>query len=93
MMRNLVTTYTDIRIALISDELTSLALDESSVKVFQIKDKNWFQLFKIFKPDVILVESVWRGYKDAWRYKIANYPDYPERKSKQDPNTVKIKMG
>lgn len=68
-----------LKLALISDELTSLALEESSVKIFQIKDKNWFQLFKIFKPDFILVESVWRGYKDAWRYKIANYPDYPER--------------
>ena len=67
------------KIALISDELTSLALNESSVKFFQIKDKNWFQLFKIFKPDFILVESVWRGYKESWRYRIANYPDYPER--------------
>ncbi|HCI77081.1 MULTISPECIES: glycosyltransferase [unclassified Psychrobacter] len=78
-MRYLFNTSKEPRIALISDELTSLALDESSVKIFQIKNKNWFQLFKIFKPDFILVESVWRGYKDAWRYKIANYPDYPER--------------
>ncbi|WP_201540740.1 glycosyltransferase [Psychrobacter sp. 1044] len=78
-MKNLFTCFNNIKIALISDELTSLALDESSVKVFQIKNKNWFQAFKIFKPDFILVESVWRGYKDAWRYKLANYPDYPER--------------
>lgn len=78
-MRYLFNTSKEIRIALISDELTSLALDESSIKVFQIKDKNWFQLFKIFKPDFILVESVWRGYKESWRYKVANYPDYPER--------------
>ncbi|MGP5103519.1 CgeB family protein [Psychrobacter celer] len=27
----------------------------------------------------MLVESAWRGHKDKWRYKIANYPDYPER--------------
>lgn len=78
-MKNLFCMSKGIRIALISDELTSLALDESSVKVFQIKDKNWFQLFKMFKPNFILVESLWRGYKDSWRYKVANYPDYPER--------------
>ncbi|WP_351019799.1 hypothetical protein, partial [Shewanella sp. AC91-MNA-CIBAN-0169] len=62
-MKRLFNASKEPRIALISDELTSLALDESSVKIFQIKDKNWFQLFKIFKPDFILVESVWRGYK------------------------------
>lgn len=78
-MKGLFNTSKEPRIALISDELTSLALDESSIKVFQTKDRNWFQLFKIFKPDFILVESAWRGHKDRWRYKIANYPDYPER--------------
>ena len=79
MMNNLFTFFKGTRIALISDELTSFALEDCSVKIFQIKDKNWFQLFKIFKPDFILVESVWRGYKEAWRYKVASYTDYPER--------------
>lgn len=68
-----------IKVALISDELTFLALEKSSTKIFHIKNKNWFQVFKIFRPDLILVESAWRGHKDKWRYKIANYPDYPER--------------
>ena len=79
MMNNLFTSFKGIKIALISDELTSLALSGDSVKVFQVGDKHWFQLFKIFKPDLILVESVWRGYKEAWRYKVASYTDYPER--------------
>ena len=78
-MKNLFTSFNNIKIALISDELTSLALSGDSVKVFQVRDKHWFQLFKIFKPDFILVESVWRGYKEAWRYKVASYTDYPER--------------
>jgi len=69
----------DIKIAIISDELTYLALENSAVKCLKIKSKNWFQLFKIYKPNFILVESAWRGHKDEWRYKIANYPDYPER--------------
>lgn len=69
----------DIKIAIISDGLTSLALENSAVKCFRIKNKNWFQLFRVFKPAFILVESCWLGHKDKWRYKIANYPDYPER--------------
>ncbi|MGO2735014.1 MULTISPECIES: CgeB family protein [unclassified Psychrobacter] len=64
---------------LISDELTSLALVESSIRISYARGRNWSWLFKFFKPDLILVESAWRGHKDKWRYKIANYPDYPER--------------
>lgn len=69
----------DVKIAIISDELTYLALVNSVVKCFQIKNRNWFQLFRVFKPDFILVESAWRGHRDKWRYQIANYPDHPDR--------------
>ena len=63
-MKHLFNTSKELRIALISDELTSLALSECSANIFQVKDKNWFQLFKIFKPDFILVEScIRRGYR------------------------------
>lgn len=68
-----------IKVAIISDGLTSLALDESIAKIFQVKKGNWLQLLKIFKPNLILVESAWSGYKNDWRYKIAKYPGYPER--------------
>ncbi|WP_440464617.1 CgeB family protein [Psychrobacter sp. ASPA161_6] len=67
-----------MKIALISDELTSQALD--LIGAVKVVHKNWHYQFKRrHKPDFILVESVWRGHKDKWRYKIANYPDYPER--------------
>lgn len=68
-----------MRIAIIGDELTSIALTPTTFKVSHIASKNWIWLFKVFKPDFILVESAWRGHKDKWRYKIANYPGYPER--------------
>lgn len=64
---------------LVSDELTSSALGKTSSSIFPTTYGNCIIFFKIFKPDFILVESVWRGYKDSWRYKVANYPDYPER--------------
>ena len=67
------------RIALVSDELTSIALNLSDIKTYRLSDKYWLWLFKVCKPSFIVVESTWRGHKDKWRYKIANYPDYPER--------------
>lgn len=80
MMKNLFMPPNGISIALVSDELTAFSLNnEKDITVKHLTTHNWTWLFKIFKPDFILVESCWRGFKDAWRYKIANYPDYPER--------------
>ena len=67
-----------LKLALISDELTSQSLNIiDSVKLIEYQLQ--YQFWRKRKPDFILVESAWRGYKDKWRYKIANYPDYPER--------------
>lgn len=32
---------------------------------------------------VLLVESAWQGRWNRWKYKIAAYPDYPERNNRQ----------
>ena len=67
-----------LKLALISDELTSKSLSMvDSVKLLEYKLQ--YQFWRKRKPDFILVESAWRGHKDKWRYNIANYPDYPER--------------
>lgn len=67
-----------MRVALISDDLTNLAL--RGVKSLSVIDRSLpYQFWRRNKPDFMLVESAWRGHKDKWRYKIANYPDYPER--------------
>lgn len=71
-----------LNIAIISDSLTSTSLSkEKYTRVKYVIDSHNYRrwLFKVNKPDFLLVESCWRGYKDRWRYKIANYPDYPER--------------
>lgn len=61
-------------IYLISDNITSQAL---SIEYTSIKEK-W--LFLRSKGNSFLfVESAWNGYKNRWKYKIASYPDYPER--------------
>lgn len=67
-----------LKVALISDELTSYSLKViNEVKVVEYNFH--YLLWRNFKPDFILVESAWRGHKDKWRYKIANYSGYPER--------------
>lgn len=69
-----------LKVGLISDNLTadSLQLNET-IKVSNIVRNNYRWLFSAPKFDFILVESCWRGHKDKWRYKIANYPEYPKR--------------
>ena len=69
-----------LKCGLVSDELTTMSLNElKDIKVKNIVNSHWTWFFKDFRPDFILVESCWGGHKDKWRYKIANYPDYPER--------------
>ncbi|WP_114800723.1 glycosyltransferase [Moraxella canis] len=63
-----------MKIYLISDGLTqkSLSLEQTEISF------NWFYLSHL-KQSFLLVESAWLGYKNRWKYKIASYPDYPER--------------
>ncbi|KRG35762.1 glycosyltransferase [Psychrobacter sp. P11G3] len=69
----------NVKVALISDELTAISLSKEDAYVQYLSLSSCFWLFRCSKPDFILVESAWCGHKDKWRYKIANYPDYSER--------------
>ena len=66
-----------MNIYLVSDELTRSALVVNKISLQSSFIDTYF--WKLLSPSFILVESAWRGHKDKWRYKIANYPDYPER--------------
>ncbi len=35
------------------------------------------------RPDLVFVESAWQGRRNAWKFRVAAYPDHPER-SNQD---------
>lgn len=61
----------------VGDSLTSRALLNNRINLSQANF--WKNLWPVSKPNFILVESAWRGHKDKWRYRIASYPDYPER--------------
>ncbi|MDD5159926.1 MAG: glycosyltransferase [Sulfuricurvum sp.] len=68
-------------IALIADELTSKCL-EYEANVYFITPLNYKFVLHFFKPDFLFVESTWHGKRDAWKFKIASYPEHPKRNNK-----------
>ena len=34
---------------------------------------------RFIRPDFLFAESAWQGWHNSWKYKIAAYPDHPER--------------
>lgn len=69
-----------MKIALISDNLTSESLSISTKEVTKL---SFFPNFFLNKIDILLVESAWQGYRNRWKYKIASYPDYPKRNNEK----------
>lgn len=66
------------RVALISDELTAACFkQECPVKQLTPLNAKWHLRF--WKPDLLLVESVWEGHRGSWKYQVAAYPDVPTR--------------
>ncbi|WP_252180277.1 glycosyltransferase [Endozoicomonas sp. 4G] len=65
-----------LKIATIVDDITALYLDSAfNIKVIHASPIGWRWQLNFFKPDLLFVESAWRGYKDRWKRKIASYPD------------------
>jgi hypothetical protein len=64
----------NLRIALIADELTQYCL-KKECEIRNLTPLNYRWVLRFWKPDFIFVESAWGGYRDAWKYKIASYPD------------------
>lgn len=70
-----------LKVALVSDELTRSCLAfESPVRNLTPLNFRW--VLRFWKPDLLFVESAWNGYRNAWKFKIAAYPDHPERNNK-----------
>lgn len=70
--------YSPLKVALIADDFTRIALSyECAVR--SVTPQNYLALLRVWKPDLLVVESTWNGLGRSWRYKIASYPDRPER--------------
>ncbi|HJW54058.1 MAG TPA: glycosyltransferase [Burkholderiaceae bacterium] len=70
-----------LKMALVSDELTRSCL-AFECQVCDLTPLNHKLLLKVWKPDVVFVESAWNGCRNAWKFKIAAYPDHPERNNR-----------
>jgi hypothetical protein len=70
--------FRNLKIALVSDELTRSSL-ASECQTRNLSPLNYKLLLKLWKPDMLFVESAWQGARNAWKFKIAAYPDRPER--------------
>lgn len=70
--------FARLKVAVVSDELTRATLaHECSVR--DLTPLNYKVLLRFWRPDLVFVESAWHGPRKAWKFKIAAYPDYPER--------------
>lgn len=73
-----------MKVFLVSDALTRNSLEyEPDLYIKNITSSLQFGLVSLFdKPDFLLVESAWQGFRDKWKHKIAAYPDVPRRNNK-----------
>lgn len=67
-----------LSIGLVADELTRACLSREC-EVFDLTPSNQRRLLQRERPHLIFVESAWSGHRNAWKYRIAAYPDHPER--------------
>ncbi len=67
-----------MKIALVSDDLTvkALALEATVIPLTPLSRR---YALRLYRPDVLLVESAWNGWRNKWKYGIASYPSHPNR--------------
>jgi hypothetical protein len=66
------------KIALLADELTVCGVMHIA-RLTQLTPLNRYYALRLHRPDVLLVESAWNGWRGKWKYGVAAYPKHPER--------------
>lgn len=61
----------DLRIACIMDDFT-FACFEAEADLLQLSSENWESEISAFKPDMLFVESAWRGKDSSWERKVGH---------------------
>lgn len=74
--------FSKLKLGLVADELTKSCISLET-NVCNVTPLNYFLVLHFWKPDILFVESAWQGQNNAWKFKIANYPDYPKRNNKK----------
>lgn len=69
--------YSALKLAMVADELTR-ACFSYECQVIDVTPSN-FEAALAQHPDLLFVESAWQGHRNSWKYRIASYPEHPER--------------
>ena len=64
------------RVMSITDEFTTDCF-KSDVALIQPRPDNWQSLFDSQNPDLIFIESAWKGNYGSWQFRVANYSNKP----------------
>ncbi|QZA81264.1 CgeB family protein [Deefgea piscis] len=67
-----------MRLALLADELTTASV-RLDANVSILTPYTYRAQLALFRPDFLLVESAWAGWRNTWKFGVAAYPDYPKR--------------
>lgn len=67
-----------LKISLVADELTRNCLGYEC-RVLDLKPNNFDRTLRRERPDLVFVESAWQGLRNGWKFRIAAYPDHPDR--------------
>lgn len=67
--------YADLRVATIVDPFTRACL-EPECTLLAVDARTWRLQLATFSPQLLFVESTWRGAHDSWKKKLASYPDH-----------------
>jgi len=60
----------------VMDEFTTGCF-EHEVCLIQPRPDNWLALIKTYKPDLVFIESAWKGNYESWQYRVADYSNKP----------------
>lgn len=70
------------RWAVITDGLTRVGLRGEGA-IVDVAPLGFRACLKVWRPDVLLVESAWEGFRGSWKYGLAAYPDHPKRNNRK----------
>ena len=60
----------------IMDEFTGDCFRDD-VRLIQPRPDNWLPLFDKYKPELVFIESAWKGNFGSWQYRVAHYTNKP----------------
>lgn len=65
--------FADLKVAAVVDRFTRASL-APEVQLLSLDARLWPIELARFRPDLVFVESAWRGRRDTWKGMIASYP-------------------